>query len=97
MDNNTLPHVKCLRRDNSAREKALHELQNLIWPRIAKYPSQLSGVSNGASPARTMVVTDPELHYFDEPTFALYPLMTREVGMLITNFTTMVSLYYASL
>lgn len=78
-----------------AREKACHYAKPDIPPAF-EVSRNYRAPQRAVAPARDNGHR-PRTGCFDEPTSALDPLMTREVGMLIGNFTTMASLYYASL
>jgi len=70
----------------AAEEKALFELARLdMSAHSNKFPGQLSGGQKQRVAIARALAMDPAVVLFDEPTSALDPVMSREVGELMTR------------
>ena len=87
LDNVTLALCKRLGKSKqSAKEKALHELQRFDMASHAhKFPAALSGGQKQRVAIARALAMEPKVLLMDEPTSALDPVKAREVGQLIST------------
>lgn len=87
LDNVTLALCKLLGKSKqSAKEKALHELQRFdMGSHAHKFPAELSGGQKQRVAIARALAMEPKVLLMDEPTSALDPVKAREVGQLISR------------